>query len=294
MMKQLSSMKDNKYPGYKKLEIRQLQLLQLSAMKELHQFCIAHGITYYIIRGTLLGAVRHKGFIPWDDDIDIAMMREDYEKFKHLFPKVCDQTKFFLQHYKSDVDFGHALMRVCIKGTVIDKRTDYYLNCCKNTFIDIFPLDDVSDCEWQKKIHVWCVKSLSNLIDYHLYKEYVCQNKLRGMIKKSFHSIVSLIPLSFYQNIMDRVIKLYMGKRTKEVACLQNHYSYKMQTMPRTVYGKPVLLSFEDTELYAPENYTQYLTKLYGKSYMQMPPPNKREKPTDVYIKIDLSDIDEK
>ena len=69
----------------KKISLRELQMMQLATMKEIHVFCATHQINYYIIGGTLLGAIRHKGFIPWDDDIDIAMMRKDYDRFVELF-----------------------------------------------------------------------------------------------------------------------------------------------------------------------------------------------------------------
>ena len=114
------------------MEIRELQLLQLDVMKEIHEVCIKHKIEYYLIAGSVLGAVRHGGFIPWDDDIDIAMMRSQYDEFRSVFYEEFDQTKYFLQDYDTDNEHRPALMRLCIKGTIQDLPYEYHLKNCKN------------------------------------------------------------------------------------------------------------------------------------------------------------------
>lgn len=280
-------MEECKFPGYRKLSIRELQLLQLGVIKELHEFCVAHNIKYYIIAGTLLGAVRHGGFIPWDDDIDIAMMRDDYEKFKQSFSQELDNNKYFLQHYESDVDYRPALMRVCIKNTILDLEKFRNLKCCKNTFLDIFPLDNVPDSIANRKSQAKAIKRIGNLINYRLCSDFQCQNKFREFVKKHLiHDSLTLLPLSFFQRRKVSLMTKYDNTETKCVASMESHYSYDKQTMPREIYGTPVLLKFEDTELYAPQDYNDYLEHLYGKNYMQLPPAAKRKASTDVYIKI--------
>ena len=134
-----------KFEGYKLIPLREVQLMQLEVMKEIHKVCVKRNIKYYMIAGSVLGAVRHGGFIPWDDDIDIAMMREDYERFKAIFPDEFNTDKYFLQHYDSDIDFKPALMRLCIKNTIRDFESEMHWHDCKNMFLDIFPLDNAPD-----------------------------------------------------------------------------------------------------------------------------------------------------
>ena len=117
------------------ISLRELQMMQLATMKEIHAFCATHQINYYIIGGTLLGAIRHKGFIPWDDDIDIAMMRKDYDRFVELFAKEGNKEKYFLQNYSTEKNFQPALSRVCIKGTYMDVPAEHHIHICKNTYI---------------------------------------------------------------------------------------------------------------------------------------------------------------
>ena len=101
-------------------DLRKVQLRLLDMLLYIDRICKENCIDYWLSSGTLIGAVRHGGFIPWDDDIDIAMLREDYEHFRAVFNDSFDTTKFFLQNIFTDNDFQPSLMRLCIKGTIQD------------------------------------------------------------------------------------------------------------------------------------------------------------------------------
>lgn len=269
-----------KYSGYRKMEIRELQLLQLDVMKEIHEVCIKHKIEYYLIAGSILGAVRHGGFIPWDDDIDIAMMRPQYDKFRRVFFEEFDQTRYFLQDYDTDKEHRPALMRFCIKGTIQDLPYEYHLKNCKNTYIDIFPLDNVPNGEKKRKIHAF----LNRICDKLLIKKlYITSNK--GWNEKVYWIVCKILPLNLIRNMKVRCMKMYNNDhRCYAVCSMESHYSYEKQTMDKSIYGKPTLIKFEDTYFYGPEKTEEYLMKLYGINYMQIPSEDKREKPFDVYI----------
>lgn len=275
-----------KLEGYRKLELKELQKIQLEVMKEIHKACLQHNIKYYIIAGSLLGAVRHGGFIPWDDDIDIAMMREDYNKFMSLFPQIMDTNRLFLQHYGSDVDFRPALMRVCIKGTYLDFSCESHWKYCKNTYIDIFPLDNVPDSDVDKVSHEKQLKRLDKLIRAKLYRIHEDNTRWLIVLKKFRAALLKLYPLKILQNNILRVMTMYNNNNTHDVCSMASHYSYKKQSMSRLIYGTPKLIKFEDTELYAPSRTEEYLIHLYGANYMQIPSENKRDIPNDVYIKL--------
>ena len=273
-----------RFVGYRKLSLRELQLLQLNTMKHIHKVCVKHNIKYYMIGGTLLGAVRHKGFIPWDDDIDIAMMREDYERFKKIFTSEFNLSRFFLQHYDSDTDFRPAMLRVCIKNTIQDYPSEAHHKSCKNTYVDIFPLDNVPDSEKERDIHIKELLNIDRLINIKLYHIYDYNSKWYILFKKIVSKIL-FVPLKTLQNERIKSMTKYKDVRTKCVASTVSKYGYRKQIMDRNIYGSPILYDFEDTQLFGVEKGDVYLTKLFGKKYMEIPPENKREIPHDVYIK---------
>ena len=100
-----------------KKTLRKVQLVQLEIAKEIARICEENKINYYLIGGTLLGAIRHKGFIPWDDDLDIGMIRSDYEKFMQIAPK-CLDDKYALIDWKSDLIYPHPMGKIIKKGTI--------------------------------------------------------------------------------------------------------------------------------------------------------------------------------
>ena len=263
---------NNKYSGYRMMEPREHQLLQLEAMKHVHQICEKNSISYYIIAGTLLGAVRHGGFIPWDDDIDIALMRNEYERFKVTFAEQCDKDKYFLQHYGTDKDFKPALMRVCIKNTILDTPETMHQSYCHNTYIDVFPLDNVPDNEQLRCKQTDRIISLKRhiFLSYYSYNE---NNKGVKIIREWGKQMLALINSFFYpkqkqRNLLIEEMTRYNGINTECVCSMASGYSYKKQSMPRLIYGKPTLITFEDTKFYGPEKADLYLRHLYGENYM--------------------------
>lgn len=271
------------YPGYRKMELSELQKLQVKVMKELHDICAKHNICYYLIAGSLLGAVRHGGFIPWDDDIDIALMRKEYEHLKTILIKELDPEKYFLQCYDTDIDYKPALMRLCIKNTIQDNPKFYHLKCKKHSFIDIFPIDNVPSGNIARKIQAFLIKNTDRLQETILYG---CLNvKQYSTAKKILYRLVSCIPFAFLRWAKENCMKIYSNQDTEYVACMQSHYSYDRQTMHRSIYGTPTLYKFEDQMFFIPEKHLEYLEKLYGENYMKIPPVEKRERPIDVYIK---------
>ena len=265
-----------------RLSLREVQLMQLELMKEVDSVCRKHNITYYLIAGSCLGAVRHGGFIPWDDDIDIAMMRSDYNRFASIFNKEFDLHKYFLQNYDSDRQFSPALSRICIKGTFVDLKSERHLKTCKNTYIDVFPLDNVPDDEKSRKLHKDRLRILDRLIglkQYHLYR-----NTIWERITKSFVSLLlCVLPLRYLQLRRVKEMTRYSSVDTKCVCSTVSKYGYDRQVMDRKIYGVPARIVFEVIEVNVPEYTSEYLQLLYGNNYMQIPPKNKRVQPQTVY-----------
>ena len=273
------------YPGYQKIELRQLQMLQLRVMKLIHAICVEKGVNYYLIAGSLLGAVRHKGFIPWDDDIDIAMMRDDFEKFKKEFSKSFPQDKYFLQTFSTDPNFDVPLARLCVKNTIQDIPSDRFLKSFKGTYIDIFPLDNVPNSNKLRLKQEKQISKIRLLFRLKLYRVYESNSVFSVIAKKTISALLTVIPLAYLQKKYNEVLLKYDGIKSSDVCSMASKYNYCKQAMPKSIYGTPTLIRFEDTEFFGPEYPIAYLKKLYGENYMQLPPMEKREIPHDVYVK---------
>lgn len=265
-----------------KMSLSQVQAMQLNLMKKVDKFCSDNQITYYLIAGSCLGAIRHSGFIPWDDDIDLGMMRKDYDRFIKLFYSTFSDKEYFLQNYNSDPNFSLALSRICIRGTYVDVPSERYLDVCKNTYIDVFPLDNVPDDDKlrlrQHKV-LYRIDRLIGLKNFHIYR-----NSLSEIIVKYLVSmILKVFPLKYLQNRRIQEMTKYDGTDTNFVCSTTSKYGYRKQVMEKKLYGVPAKCNFEGEIFNVPAKTHEYLTHLYGPNYMSIPPENRREKPNDVY-----------
>ncbi len=278
------SLRDN--PEYREMSLKEIQEMELTVMKTVHEVCVKHGIRYYMIGGTLLGAVRHGGFIPWDDDIDIAMLREDFDRFKEIYDKEIDEKKYFLQHFDSDPYFDQAMMRICVKGTLLDIPSIHHLKFCKCAYLDIFPLDAAPQSKELQLQHMKELKRIDRIIqlkNYHIYKK---DNTFRVLFKQMVSIALGILPMRKFQQKRLQIMQKYNESNTGYVVQSVSHYPYYRQIRPADYFGDPKPIKFEDTEFYAPSNIEGCLQMLFGDKYMQIPPESKRELPTPVYIKL--------
>ena len=125
--------------------LRKLQLTELELLQEVDRICRKCNIHYNIIAGTLLGAVRHGGFIPWDDDADVALLRPQYEKFRKACETELDTSKFYFQDHRNTPGYRWGYGKLRRKGTVFLRQNQEHMPYAQGVFIDIFPLDGVPD-----------------------------------------------------------------------------------------------------------------------------------------------------
>lgn len=264
----------------RKLAIGEVQDMQLQLMKKLHRFLEDEEIPYYLLAGSALGAVRHEGFIPWDDDIDIGMLREDYERFLKVANRF--NTENEILNYRNSENCDFVLTRIYFPRTKIDIASIEKTKLDKRLYMDIFPLDNVPDDarelqEFEKKI-------LSKRVQI---QRIDARNYGDSNIKYFFKRVVSNCLRPLRQRILEKdeaLMRTYEKIETRCVCSLCSQYSFRKQVMPREFYGSPTLHKFEDTEFYCPENLDKYLTTLYGADYMQVPPLDKRRKGHNIYI----------
>lgn len=260
----------------------ELKLIQLDILKHVHSFCVDNNIRYTMAYGTLLGAVRHKGYIPWDNDIDIAMLRKDFERF---IAEYKDET-FVLYELRTDSDCDISYAKVYDNRTMLVEHLD-----SKNigVNIDVFPIDDLYD-DYNKSIK-----------EFNSFRWYKIQKMIKGRKpshlttwwKRMIYWIGKKVMVGIsLRGVCEIISQKAMKKRDEDseyVSLLTGiSLDYKSNIMHRNVYDSIELMKFEDTYFYGLKHFDEYLTICYGCDYMQLPPEEKRLEPhllDDVYWK---------
>lgn len=152
------------------IEIRPLQMVCLEILKEIDRICTKYNIQYWLEGGSMLGAVRHHGFIPWDDDLDIAMFREDYERFLKIAQKEL-KPEYFLQTHEIEREYPLFFAKVRKNNTYIEEECFLSLNFHKGIFVDIFPVDKLP--YGVNKVKVYCKKLRILFLFYMLLERKV-------------------------------------------------------------------------------------------------------------------------
>ena len=265
-------------------ELTPLQKELVEMLRWFDNFCRENKLKYFSIGGTLLGSVRHKGFIPWDDDVDIAMPRKDYNKLKSIM-----KDKIF-SHYTLETpeslaeDYCYPYCKLYdINTTLIE---NYKKPLIRGIFLDIFPLDGVGKnkqegLKWHKKI---CRQ-------YSFYLTRVAARREGRNLYKNCAIVVSqLIPDIIINNVkvrinLDKMCQKYSIEESKWGGNVLGNWGEK-EIVPLEVFGNPTEYQFEDIMLYGPENYDSYLTCVYG-DWRKLPPKEKQVSHHD-FIELNL------
>jgi len=250
--------------------LKKVQAVELDILKTVDALCKKHKLTYYMIGGTLLGAVRHRGFIPWDDDIDIAMLRADYDRFCALWA-LDPPTGLYLQNPEREPGFWHFISKIRKDGTLFDDEMTAASGRHCGVYIDLFPLDNIParDSLWQRIKYVVLRAALSAMLYKNGFRGY--KNPLIGAAAR----LLSPLPTALVMRAANAVMRAYNGRETGLVTSYMSHYGYRRQRMSKAIYAKPVPLRFEDGAFPAPRRYKDYLRRLFG-DYKRLPPPEKR------------------
>lgn len=245
-------------------DIHELRQIQIGILDEVHSFCEAHGLRYFLSSGTLIGAVRHKGYIPWDDDIDIYMPREDYEAFLNTYHDKSGRFKAINPRLESDYYYTFAKV-VDLRTKMIETETEGYEI---GVYMDIFPVDYVTD-DLQERERVFKLKKL-------LYKIRRCKisnaNPLRSRLA---YWCYKSLPVSAHYvfRLIQRLIVL--GKPTHTV-CNMTEAGPKIKgCFPAEDIASSVDIEFEGKLYKTMVGYKDYLERTYG-DYMTLPPVEQR------------------
>ncbi len=254
--------------------------VQIEMLKAFHSYCKEHDIKYTVICGTLLGAIRHKGFIPWDDDIDVGVVREDYEKLLKLLKKE-PIIGCFIQEYSTDEHYYQPYAKLVKKGTVFVEA--YRKNCKAKSgiFIDIFPLDSIK----QPGLFTTKVRrTFSRLITFGIWSKEGCHMERKGNKKllNVLGTVVGILPKGWLVNLQKNLVVRQRNDWGYLASMFSSNYDSDRLYFKKTDFDRLIEIGFEDTVVNAPENWEENLKRLY-KNYMELPPENKRNSGHDVY-----------
>ncbi|WP_172637838.1 LicD family protein [Lactiplantibacillus plantarum] len=248
-----------------------LHQVELRLMRTVIAICEAENIDYFLIGGSLLGAIRHRGFIPWDDDIDIGMRRHDYQRFIAVANHYLDPNKFFLQTGASDPDYALSYMKLLDVNTYIEERNNVN-NAFKGVFVDIFPFDKIPDDEALRRSQMLHYKLADAAILLKLNYRFV-KTPLRNLITK--HTPQQLAEVNRYKLEREEYMRLYEQSDSRTYKNLASQYDYEKEIMTYQELTELTTVPFEDIQVKIPSAYDIILTRMYG-DYMQLPPADKR------------------
>lgn len=249
----------------------ELQSKLVDMMQWLHNVCEENHIRYYTIGGTTLGAVRHQGFIPWDDDLDIGVPRKEYDKLLAILRK--QKTPYIVDSIEDSDDYIYPYAKLFDTRTTLieDMRRPFK----RGIFIDIFPLDGAGNTEQEKKTTYKKIRKYMMLLHAKVYK----LDKGASLSKRLFYAFVKTFGFLFPspKRLIEKITAI--AKRWDFDECVYSGNIVggwkKREIMKSAWFGKPQLVKFEHIQIYIPEHYDALLTDIFG-DYMQPPPVEKR------------------
>ena len=257
------------------MTIREQQLVELEIMKEIHRVCEENSINYWLMYGSLIGAVRHEGFIPWDDDIDVAMMRDEYNRFIEVCANGALSEHFIIQNYHTDSDFEFIISRIGMEGTYSDTASRRKMNSMSYCYVDVFPFDIVPDDESKRNKHMQQISKLKKDIRYRRNYSYDCNSLVKKFCKRIVEKIYSIHSIAWYARKLEKTATQYSESKSSLCAGLGGGYKYQKEIQFLEDFKQLELRPFEDTQFYIPHNYDRILKNLYG-DYMTLPPESQR------------------
>ncbi len=257
---------------------RELQLCMLDMIKDIDKICQDHDIEYYLAFGSCLGAVRHKGFIPWDDDFDIAMTDDNYFKFLKVCEEKLDKEKYYVQTYNKEENYYLSFAKIRNIQTTLVEESNKDRNITYGVYIDVFPLVGVPNSKIKREI-------------LKINRAFMLSSNINVINNKFLKTIFNIILKVFGRK---RILK-FTTKRCFKYKCadcnkiisIADGDGFDKNELDKDVYGKPKYVPFENTMFPIPENYDSYLNHIYG-NYMKIPSKDEIKKNEHTPYFLDL------
>lgn len=252
----------------KKATLEEIKLIQLDILKNARDFCAENNINYFLDNGTLLGAVRHKGYIPWDDDIDIGMLRKDFDKFIKLFNEKMANTKYRCYCVSNNKSFYYPFAKICDISTCLYEPDEDgfkgYIN------IDLFPYDNASN---NSKENERLFKKRDRLTALNYLRNFHTYNSGRFIfLKRIIYCLILLFPKDYFSKKLVKCMQKFNKCNSNLVG---NFSSFSKVVANKEIFNSYIDVEFENNTFKAPAGYDKWLKAFYG-DYMQLPPIEKR------------------
>lgn len=257
----------------KDISVEEMKQIQVEILKDIHRFCEQNGLRYTLIFGSLLGAIRHKGYIPWDDDIDIAMPRKDYEKFIQRY----HHDFYYVYDYRKDKDYHNPYAKVADTRTILEE------NICMKSIginIDVFPFDNMFDTKEECNAFIDSLNSIKKKFRIKLVKpgrKNVWWKRILIRLAK-----VAMLPYSMKgltQQEYEKVNTLSNDQAAFVALPVDPEIGAAYRSVyPRRMFDNFTKKPFEEDEFMVTADYHQWLTQMYG-DYMTLPPDIDRTSP---------------
>lgn len=251
-------------------ELKQIQEIQKELIGEVRRICKKCGIHFNMVGGTMLGAIRHKGYIPWDDDADIGFLRTEYEKFREACKKELNHEKYYMQDLRDTEGYRWGYGKLRRKGTAFIRLEQEFMPYEQGISIDLMPFDNVPDNWLARKIHFFRC-----FLYRKLFWSEVGSRTEKNLGIKICYKIMRLIPMKVIIKSYQRFIDAGQKKRTKLVRILTFPTPKGIYGYERRWYTQLTKYQFDEMILPGARDYDGYLKIKYG-NYMELPPIEKR------------------
>ncbi len=246
--------------------MNELQQVEFEILKDFVAVCEKLGLRYYLVCGSALGAVKYGGFIPWDDDVDVALPRRDYERFcaeaGALLPE-----RLFIQNHKTDPAFPPVYMKLRDLGTTFIEKTARDLPIVHGVYIDVFPLDGYPG----ERLRRWSFELKKRLYVYGIAAQFQLDSPVKRLLYTPFRLWTKLFPSPSFAARYERMIQRYDPERSA-LWCNYGNSKQKVEYAPKDQYGQGSAACFEGLSVRVPEKYDDYLTQKYGDWRAELPP----------------------
>ena len=265
------------------LSLQEVQQYSLQVLLQVHDFCVKHGIPYTLAYGTLIGAVRHKGFIPWDDDIDIIMTRDNFERFVREYESTNDLMLVAPYDKKSYIAFARVCDR---KNTEVSCRTPWSAYRT-GVWVDVFPMDSIDDKEEMHRVRYerihehWAKLAIPRGAKSSFSRQWGLNGNLKILVKK----MMSLNGCGLRKKVENFIAEIQdksfiNSSHCAQLACCDEYGFYEKKD-----FEEYTTMEFEGHQLMVIKEYDKVLRMLYG-DYMQLPPENKRVPKQSVHTRF--------